>query len=119
VLSESDDVDTPQMTQAELDAAVGEAHALRKRTAAHATAPRGQARHPRRHRLDRARHVPRRRGARLMKARGTVFIPTLMAHQGLRERIARGAAMQPTVLAKARAPSPPPRPPSAARSPAA
>jgi imidazolonepropionase-like amidohydrolase len=36
VLSLADDVDTPQMTQAELDALVDEAHALRRRTAAHA-----------------------------------------------------------------------------------
>jgi imidazolonepropionase-like amidohydrolase len=36
VLSLSDDVDTPQLTQAELDALVSEAHALRRRTAAHA-----------------------------------------------------------------------------------
>jgi imidazolonepropionase-like amidohydrolase len=36
VLSEGDAVDTPQLTQAELDAAVDEAHALRKRIAAHA-----------------------------------------------------------------------------------
>lgn len=36
VLSDTDDVDVPQLTQAELDAIVEEARALRKRTAAHA-----------------------------------------------------------------------------------
>ncbi|HTP28516.1 MAG TPA: amidohydrolase family protein, partial [Anaeromyxobacteraceae bacterium] len=36
VLSESDDVDVPQLTQAEMDAVVEEAHELRKRTAVHA-----------------------------------------------------------------------------------
>src|SRR5882724_5851494 len=36
VLSLTDDVDTPQLTQAELDAIVDEAHALRRKTAAHA-----------------------------------------------------------------------------------
>ena len=36
VLSLTDDVDTPQLTQAELDALVDEAHALRRKTAAHA-----------------------------------------------------------------------------------
>ena len=36
VLSETDEVDTPQLTQAELDALVDEAHALRRRAAAHA-----------------------------------------------------------------------------------
>ena len=65
VLSLTDDVDTPQLTQAELDALVDEAHALRRKTAAHAHgATRGQARHPRRHRLDRARQFPGRRSAR-------------------------------------------------------
>ena len=36
VLSETDDVDTPQLTQAELEAVVDEAHALRKKVAVHA-----------------------------------------------------------------------------------
>jgi len=36
VLSLTDAVDTPQLTQAELDALVDEAHALRRKTAAHA-----------------------------------------------------------------------------------
>src|SRR5260370_28853315 len=36
VLSATDEVDTPQLTQAELDALVDEAHALRRKTAAHA-----------------------------------------------------------------------------------
>jgi imidazolonepropionase-like amidohydrolase len=40
----------------------------------------------------------------LMKARGTVFIPTLMAAQGLREMLAAGGAnMPPAIQAKARA----------------
>ncbi|HYV63459.1 MAG TPA: amidohydrolase family protein, partial [Bryobacteraceae bacterium] len=36
VLSPTDDVDAPQLSQAELDALVDEAHALRRKTAAHA-----------------------------------------------------------------------------------
>src|SRR5438270_10838417 len=36
VLSETDDVDTPQLTKEELNAIVDEAHALRRKTAAHA-----------------------------------------------------------------------------------
>jgi imidazolonepropionase-like amidohydrolase len=103
VLSESDDVDTSQMTQAELDAAVGEAHALRKRTAAHAHGAEG-AKRAIRAGIDSIEHGTflDDEALALMKARGTVFIPTLMAHQGLRERIERGAAMQPAVQAKAR-----------------
>ena len=36
MLSETDDVDTPQLTQAEIDAVVDEAHALRRKVAVHA-----------------------------------------------------------------------------------
>ncbi len=36
VLSETDDVDTPQLTQAEVDAVVEESHALRRKVAVHA-----------------------------------------------------------------------------------
>jgi imidazolonepropionase-like amidohydrolase len=103
VLSEADDVDTPQMTQAELDAAVGEAHALHKRTAAHAHGAEGVKRAIRAG-IDSIEHgtFMDDEALALMRARGTVLIPTLMAHQGLRERIAKGAAIQPSVLPKAR-----------------
>ena len=63
VLSLSDEVDTPQLTQAEMDALVDEAHRLAQAGGrARARRRRGEGRDPRRHRLDRARVVSRRRG---------------------------------------------------------
>jgi imidazolonepropionase-like amidohydrolase len=60
VLSATDDVDTPQLTQAELDAIVDEAHALRRKTSAHAHGGgRRKTRHQGRHRLDRAWYISR------------------------------------------------------------
>ena len=65
VLSPTDDVDTPQLTQEELNAIVDEAHALRRKVATHCHgAEAGEARDSRRCRFDRARHVSRRRSAR-------------------------------------------------------
>jgi len=51
VLSLTDDVDTPQLTQEELNALVDEAHALRRQDAAHAHGATEQAGHPRRDRF--------------------------------------------------------------------
>src|SRR5207244_4427174 len=98
VLSETDDVDTPQLTQAELDAAVAEAHALRRKTAAHAHGAEG-AKRAIRAGIDSIEHGTflDDEALGMMKAKGTVLIPTLMAHQGIKERLARGAAMQPAV----------------------
>jgi imidazolonepropionase-like amidohydrolase len=63
VLSLSDEVDTPQITQAEMDAIVDEAHRLRKKTAAHAHGAEG-AKVAIRAGIDSiVRLVPRRRGA--------------------------------------------------------
>jgi imidazolonepropionase-like amidohydrolase len=103
VLSEGDDVDTPQLTQAELDAVVGEAHALHRRTAAHAHGAEG-AKRAIRAGIDSIEHGTflDDDALALMKARGTVLVPTLMALQGLRERIARKANIAPPVLAKAK-----------------
>ena len=62
VLSPTDDVDVPQLSQAELDALVDEAHACgaRRRRTAHG-AEASQAGHSRGNRFHRARNVPRRR----------------------------------------------------------
>jgi imidazolonepropionase-like amidohydrolase len=103
VLSQTDDVDAPQMTQAELDALVDEAHALRRKTAAHAHGAEGAKRAVRAG-IDSIEH-----GAflddealDLMKARGTFYIPTLMALEGVKEGLERGA-YTPAVAAKGRA----------------
>jgi len=103
VLSLTDDVDTPQLTQAELDAIVDEAHALRKKTAAHAHGAEG-AKRAIRAGIDSIEHgtFMDDEALDMMKARGTVFIPTLMATQGGREKLGKGM-YPPAVEAKMRA----------------
>jgi len=91
VLSLTDAVDTPQLTQEELNAIVDEAHALRKKTAAHAHGAEG-AKRAIRAGIDSIEHgtFMDDEALDMMKARGTVFIPTLMATQGGREMLAKG-----------------------------
>jgi imidazolonepropionase-like amidohydrolase len=103
VLSLTDDVDTPQLTQAELDALVDEAHALRRKTAAHAHGAIG-AKRAIRAGIDSIEHGTflDDEALDMMKARGTYFIPTLMASQGLREQLASGGYLPPAVEKKAR-----------------
>jgi len=80
VLSLSDEVDTPQLTQAEMDAIVDEAHRLRKKTAAHAHGAEG-AKVAIRAGIDSIEHGSflDDEALRMMKERGTYFVPTLMA----------------------------------------
>jgi len=102
VLSLTDDVDTPQLTQAELDALVDEAHALRRKTAAHAHGATG-AKRAIRAGIDSIEHGSflDDEALDMMKARGTYFVPTLMAAEGLKERLTDGY-LPPVVAAKAR-----------------
>ena len=100
VLSPTDEVDIPQLTQEETNAIVDEAHTLRKKTAAHAHGSEG-AKRAIRAGIDSIEH-----GAFLddetldmMKARGTYFIPTLMAVEGGKEVLAKGT-YPPAVAAK-------------------
>jgi imidazolonepropionase-like amidohydrolase len=83
VLSLTDPPDVAQLTQEELSAIVDEAHTLRKKTAAHAHGAEG-AKRAIRAGIDSIEH-----GAFLddeaidmMKARGTYYVPTLMAVEG-------------------------------------
>jgi len=103
VLSPTDDIDTPQLTQEELNAIVDEAHALRRKTAAHAHGAEG-AKRAIRAGIDSIEHGTflDDEALDMMKARGTVFIPTLMATQGGREKLGRGM-YTPAVEAKMRA----------------
>lgn len=103
VLSLTDDVDTPQLTQAELDALVDEAHALRRKTAAHAHGAEG-AKRAIRAGIDSIEHGTflDDEALDMMKARGTVLIPTLMAIVGLREQFERKTYVPPVIAAKAR-----------------
>ena len=103
VLSLTDDVDSPQLTQAELDAIVDEAHALRRKTAAHAHGATG-AKRAIRAGIDSIEHGTflDDEALDMMKARGAYLVPTMMAVQGLREMLASGGYLPPAVEKKAR-----------------
>src|SRR5215470_212116 len=103
VLSPTDDVDTPQLTQEELDAIVDEAHALRRRVATHA------------HGAEAAKRAIKAgvnsiehgsflddEALDMMKQRGTYLVPTLMAVQGLQEQMDKGVYIPPAIALKAR-----------------
>src|SRR5579863_6253052 len=100
VLSLTDDVDTPQLTQAELDAMVDEAHALRRKTAAHAHGAAG-AKRAIKAGIDSIEHGSflDDEALDMMKARGTYYVPTMMAAQGLREVLEKGY-LPPQIAAK-------------------
>ena len=102
VLSLADAVDTPQLTQAELDALVDEAHALRLKTAAHAHGNEGAKRAVLAG-IDSIEHGSflQDETLQLMKTKGTYYVPTLMAVQGLSEQIAKGVAIPPAIRVKA------------------
>ena len=103
VLSLTDDVDTPQLTQAELDALVDEAHALRRKTAAHAHGASG-AKRAIRAGIDSIEHGSflDDEALEMMKAKGTYLIPTLMATYWLDDRLEHGTYYPPAIAAKAR-----------------
>jgi imidazolonepropionase-like amidohydrolase len=104
VLSLADAVDTPQLTQEELNAIVDEAHALKLKTAAHAHGAEG-AKRAIRAGIDSIEHGSflDDEALNLMKQRGTFYVPTLMAAQGLSEQMAKGVAIPPPILVKANA----------------
>ncbi len=103
VLSLTDDVDTPQLTQAELDALVDEAHALRRKTAAHAHGASGAIRAIRAG-IDSIEHGSflTDEALDLMKEKGTYLVPTLMAPYWLEDRLEHGTYYPPAIAAKAR-----------------
>jgi imidazolonepropionase-like amidohydrolase len=102
VLSLTDDVDTPQLTQEELNAIVDEAHALRLKVATHC------------HGAEAAKRAVRAgvnsiehgtflddEALDMMKQHGTYLVPTLMAVQGLQERLDKGIYIPPAISIKA------------------
>jgi imidazolonepropionase-like amidohydrolase len=103
VLSLADDVDPPQLTQAELDALVDEAHALRRKTAAHAHGATG-AKRAIRAGIDSIEHGSflDDEAFDLMKAKGTVWIPTLTAAWWIGQQLEHGHYMPPEIVTKAR-----------------
>jgi imidazolonepropionase-like amidohydrolase len=103
VLSLNDDVDSPQLTQAELEALVDQAHTMRRKAAAHAHGAEG-AKRAIRAGIDSIEHGSflDDEALEMMVRRGTFYVPTLMAAQGLRERLGRGARLDPRQERKAR-----------------
>lgn len=79
VLSLADEVDTPQLTQAELDALIDEAHALRKKVSAHAHGAIG-AKRAIRAGVDSIEHGSflDDEALAMMRAKGTYFVPTFI-----------------------------------------
>ncbi len=102
VLSLTDDVDTPQLTQAELDALVDEAHALRRKTAAHAHGATG-AKRAIRAGIDSIEHGTflDDEAMQMMKERGTYYVPTMMAIEGVKQNLTDGY-LPPVIEKKAR-----------------
>ena len=91
VLSPTDDVDTPQLTQEELNAIVDEAHALRLKVATHCHGAEA-GRRAILAGVDSIEHGTflNDEDLTLMKQKGTYLVPTLMAPQGLDEQIKKG-----------------------------
>jgi imidazolonepropionase-like amidohydrolase len=87
VLSLTDDVDTPQLTQEELNAIVDEAHALRRKAAAHAHGAEG-AKRAIRAGIDSIEHGTflDDEALDMMKAHGTYYVPTLLPLKVYRSR---------------------------------
>lgn len=101
VMSLSDAVDTPQLTQEELNALVDEAHALRHKAAAHAHGLEG-AKRAIRAGIDSIEHGTflDDEALDMMKARGTYLVPTLMAGYSHEEKYDK---LPPQIVAKAKA----------------
>lgn len=103
VLSLTDDVDTPQLTQEELNALVEEAHALRRKTAAHAHGATG-AKRAIRAGIDSIEHGSflDDEALEMMRVKGTYLVPTLMAPWWIGDRMEHGVYYPPEIAAKAR-----------------
>ena len=103
VLSPGDEVDTPQVTQDELDAIVEEAHRLRKKVAVHAHGAEG-AKVAIRAGADSIEHGSFLDDAtlRMMKDRGTYLVPTLLAGEYASGRVVP-RQYPPEIAAKAEA----------------
>jgi imidazolonepropionase-like amidohydrolase len=102
VLSLADDVDTPQLTQDEMNALIDEAHALKRKVAAHAHGAEA-AKRAIRAGVDSIEHGSflDDEALDMMKQHGTYYVPTLMALQGLSEQMQSGMYIPPPVRAKA------------------
>jgi len=101
VLSRNNDVDSPQLTQAEVDAIVDEAHAKGKKVAAHAHGATG-AKRAIRAGIDSIEHGSflDEEALTMMKGRGTFYVPTLHAYWSLVEAEKKGSIMDPRTKLK-------------------
>ena len=101
VLSRNNDVDSPQLTQAEIDAIIDEAHAKGKRVAAHAHGATG-AKRAIRGGIDSIEHGSflDNEALTLMKEKGTHYVPTLHAIWSLEEGLKKGGVMDPRTKLK-------------------
>lgn len=86
VLSPTDAVDAPQLTQAEMNVIVAVAHDLQRKTAAHAHGPEG-AKRAIRAGIDSIEHGTflDDEALRMMRERGTYLVPTLSVRSGIAE----------------------------------
>jgi imidazolonepropionase-like amidohydrolase len=98
VLSPGDDVGAPQITQAEIDAIVDEAHASKHKVAAHAHGAEG-AKRAIRAGVDSIEHGSflDDEAIELMKRKGTFFVPTAMAMHGVQQLFEKGALPPPVI----------------------
>lgn len=103
VLSLNSDVDSPQLTQEELNAIADEAHAKGLKVAAHAHGNEGAKRAVLAG-IDSIEHGSflKEETMQLMKQKGTYFVPTLHALDSVMEGLSKGAQMDPRNVAKAR-----------------
>jgi imidazolonepropionase-like amidohydrolase len=101
VLSRNNDVDSPQLTQVELDSIIDEAHAKGKKVAAHAHGATGAKRAVRAG-IDSIEHGSflDDEALTLMKEKGTFYVPTLHALWSLEEAQKKGSVMDPRTKAK-------------------
>jgi MIP family channel proteins len=103
VLSLNDDVDSPQLTQEELNALVDEAHAKRKKAAAHSHGAEA-AKRAIRAGIDSIEHgsfLDDEALAMMVRA-GTYYVPTMLAGESIRQSLAAGGRMDPRTERKAR-----------------
>lgn len=101
VLSRNNDVDSPQLTDAEIAAVIDEAHAKGKKVAAHAHGAIG-AKRAIRAGIDSIEHGSflDNEALDLMKQKGTFYVPTLHAVWSLLEAQKKGSVMDPRTQAK-------------------
>jgi imidazolonepropionase-like amidohydrolase len=102
VMSLNNDVDSPQLTQEEMNALVDQAHTLGLKAAAHAHGAEG-AKRAIRAGIDSIEHGSflDEEALKLMIEKRTWYVPTLMALEGVREAIPTGR-LDPRVVRKAR-----------------